>query len=47
MPDAIANRIIDETITPHFKAGDYDGGVEAGVDQMIARGQRRAIAGAR
>jgi uncharacterized protein len=36
MPDAIANRIIDESITPHFKTGDYDGGVEAGVDKMIA-----------
>jgi uncharacterized protein len=36
MPDAIANRIVDETITPHFKTGDFDGGVEAGVNQMIA-----------
>ncbi|MGO9514617.1 MAG: TPM domain-containing protein [Steroidobacteraceae bacterium] len=36
LPDAIANRIIAETVTPHFKLGDYDGGVEAGVDQMIA-----------
>src|ERR1700676_4589966 len=36
LPDAIANRIINETITPHFKSGDYDGGVEAGVDQMIS-----------
>jgi uncharacterized protein len=36
LPDAIANRIIDETITPHFKQGDFDGGVEAGVDQMIS-----------
>jgi uncharacterized protein len=36
MPDAIASRIVAETITPHFKLGDYDGGVEAGVDQMIS-----------
>ena len=36
LPDAIANRIIDETITPHFKQGDFDGGVEAGVDHMIS-----------
>jgi uncharacterized protein len=36
LPDAIANRIITETITPHFKLGDYDGGVEAGVDQVIS-----------
>jgi uncharacterized protein len=36
LPDAIANRIIGETIAPHFKAGDFDGGVEAGVNQMIS-----------
>jgi len=36
LSDAIANRIVDETITPHFKLGDYDGGIEAGIDQMIS-----------
>ncbi len=36
LPDATANRILDETIKPRFKQGDYDGGVEAGVEQMIA-----------
>ena len=36
LPDATANRILDETIKPHFKVGDYDGGVEAGIAQMIA-----------
>jgi uncharacterized protein len=36
LPDAIANRIIDETVTPHFKLGDYDGGVEEGIDKMIS-----------
>jgi len=36
LPDAIANRIIDENITPRFKAADFDGGIEAGVDKMIA-----------
>jgi uncharacterized protein len=36
LPDAIANRIVDETIAPHFKQGDFDGGVEAGVDKMIS-----------
>jgi uncharacterized protein len=36
LPDAIANRIIEETITPHFKQGDFDGGVEGGIDRMIA-----------
>jgi uncharacterized protein len=36
LPDAIANRIITETITPQFKLGDYDGGVEKGIDKMIS-----------
>jgi uncharacterized protein len=36
LPDAIAKRIIDETITPLFKQGNFDGGVEAGVDRMIS-----------
>ena len=36
LPDAIANRIVAETVTPRFKLGDYDGGVEKGVDQMIS-----------
>ena len=36
LPDLTAKRIIAETITPHFKQGDYDGGVEAGVDQIIS-----------
>jgi uncharacterized protein len=36
LPDAIASRIVAETITPHFKQGDFDGGVQAGVDQMIS-----------
>jgi uncharacterized protein len=36
LTDVTANRIIEETITPHFKANDFDGGVEAGVDQIIS-----------
>jgi uncharacterized protein len=35
MPDAIAKRIVADTITPHFKQGDFYGGIEAGLDQMI------------
>lgn len=36
IPDAIAKRIIAETITPYFKAGDFAGGIDAGVEQMIS-----------
>ena len=35
MPDAIARRIVANTMAPHFKQGDYYGGIDAGVDQMI------------
>lgn len=35
IPDATAKRIISETITPRFKAGDFYGGISAGVDQLI------------
>ncbi|HET8883239.1 MAG TPA: TPM domain-containing protein, partial [Solimonas sp.] len=35
VPDAIANRIVDETIVPRFKAGDYYGGLDAGITQLI------------
>lgn len=36
LPDAIAKRIIAETITPHFKQGDFAGGIDAGVSQMMS-----------
>jgi uncharacterized protein len=35
LTDAITKRIIDEDITPKFKAGDFGGGVAAGVDKMV------------
>jgi uncharacterized protein len=36
LTDLVANRIIDETITPRFREGDFAGGISAGVDRMIA-----------
>ncbi|HEV8230800.1 MAG TPA: TPM domain-containing protein [Thermoanaerobaculia bacterium] len=36
LPDITAKRIIEEEIVPRFRANDYPGGVEAGVDAMIA-----------
>ena len=35
IPDAIANRVIDEYIVPKFRADDFAGGLQAGVDRMI------------
>ena len=35
IPDAIAKRVIAETITPYFKAGDFKGGIDAGIRQLM------------
>jgi uncharacterized protein len=35
LTDVTSKRIIDEDITPRFKAGDFTGGISAGVDKMI------------
>ena len=35
IPDAIANRIINEVVVPYFKRGDYFGGIQAGVHQLM------------
>jgi uncharacterized protein len=35
IPDAIAKRVIAETITPYFRAGDFYGGIDAGVHQLM------------
>ncbi len=34
--DATSKRIIDEIVTPRFRAGDFSGGINAGVDRMIS-----------
>ncbi|MGD1086952.1 MAG: TPM domain-containing protein [Verrucomicrobiota bacterium] len=36
LPDALCKRIIDNEITPRFKAGDYGGGLSAGVTAILA-----------
>lgn len=35
LTDLASNRIIQETITPRFREGDYAGGIGAGVERMI------------
>ncbi|MDT8989434.1 TPM domain-containing protein [Curvibacter sp. APW13] len=35
IPDLAAKRVIDQAITPHFKQGDYAGGVQSGVEQLM------------
>lgn len=35
VPDLAARRVIDEAITPRFRQGDFAGGIEAGLEQLI------------
>jgi uncharacterized protein len=35
LPDAVARRIIDETITPLFRQGDFHGGIDAGLERIM------------
>ncbi len=37
IPDLMARRILDQAVTPAFRQGDYAGGIQAGVDQILAR----------
>jgi uncharacterized protein len=35
LTDAMTKRIVDETITPAFRQGNFYGGIDAGLDQMM------------
>lgn len=35
IPDAVARRVIAETIAPRFQAGDFYGGIDAGMRQLM------------
>jgi uncharacterized protein len=35
LTDALSNRILDETVKPEFRQGDFYGGIDAGLDQMM------------
>lgn len=37
LPDALAGRILAGAVTPRFKEGDYAGGINAGVEQILAQ----------
>ncbi|KPH66400.1 MULTISPECIES: TPM domain-containing protein [unclassified Novosphingobium] len=37
LPDTVCSEIMEQEMVPHFRRGDYDGGLEAGVSALIAR----------
>jgi uncharacterized protein len=44
LPDQLAGRILDNEVRPRFRAGDWAGGLEAGIDGILAatRGEYQA-----
>ena len=44
LPDQLAGRILDEQVRPRFRSGDWTGGLEAGIDGILAatRGEYKA-----
>ncbi|SDT87160.1 uncharacterized protein SAMN05444156_0276 [Verrucomicrobium sp. GAS474] len=45
IPDVTAKRIISERITPRLRAGDFDGGIEAGADALISAAKGEPFVG--
>lgn len=43
LTDAMSKRIISEIVAPRFRAGDFPGGIEQGVDKIIALLQGEAL----
>lgn len=45
IPDARAHRVTDEIVKPYFRRGDFAGGIEAGVDGLLAAARGEPFAG--
>lgn len=47
LPDILAGRIVRDVISPHFKQGDYEGGILLGVEAIIGKtgGEAQAVVG--
>jgi uncharacterized protein len=47
LPDALAGRILNDQVVPRFRQGDWAGGLEAGIDGIVAavQGEYTAPAG--
>jgi uncharacterized protein len=44
IPDAIAKRVIRDAMAPHLKAGDYAGGLNAALDELLPRIEGEGLA---
>lgn len=45
LPDAAAGRIIREVMAPHFRRGDFDTGISAAVDAIVAKTGGESLVG--
>src|SRR5690606_36512168 len=43
IPDITAGRVLDEYVVPSFRDGDYAGGIEAGVAQLVRLAEGEAL----
>ncbi len=43
VPDLAARRVIDQTLTPHFRQGDFVGGLDAATEQLMAQIRGEAL----
>lgn len=45
IPDAIAKRVNQQTMAPYFRNGDFAGGLNAGLDQLLPRIEQERMGG--
>jgi uncharacterized protein len=45
IPDVVAKRVIQQKMGPHFQAGDYAGGLNAALDDLLPRIQQERLGG--
>ena len=43
LPDGTVGAILDAYVIPHFKSGDFDAGLTAGVDALLATARRESV----
>jgi uncharacterized protein len=46
IPDVVAKRVIQQAMAPHFKTGDYAGGLAAALDDLLPRIEQERLGGA-
>lgn len=43
VPDVLAKRVLDDYVTPRFRAGDFVGGIELGLEQLMKAAEGEAL----